>query len=65
MRGGHIIPLQQPGNTTTASRNNSFSMVVALDNNGTAKGDLYLDDGESLTMKEYDNYNIFLFCYFL
>ena len=49
IRGGHIIPMQEPAMTTAASRNNPFSLLVALDNNSSAIGDMYLDDGESLT----------------
>ncbi|QIW98151.1 hypothetical protein AMS68_003669 [Peltaster fructicola] len=48
IRGGYIIPLQKAGNTTYTSRKNPWSLIVALDKNATAKGELYLDDGESL-----------------
>jgi len=48
VRGGSILPLQQPGNTTTTSRLNPWSILVALDQNGKAEGSLYLDDGYSL-----------------
>ena len=50
VRGGTVIPLQDPDLTTVASRTNSFSLLVALDAAGNAAGDLYLDDGESLSM---------------
>jgi alpha-glucosidase len=48
VRGGSILPLQQPGYTTTESRLNPFGLVVALDGDGYAEGSLYLDDGYSL-----------------
>lgn len=48
VRGGSILPLQEPGYTTTEVRNNPWSVLVALDSNGEAKGDLYVDDGVSL-----------------
>lgn len=51
IRGGTILPLQQPGNTTTTSRQNPYSFVVTLDAAGTAVGSLYLDDGESLVQE--------------
>jgi alpha-glucosidase len=48
VRGGSILPLQEPGYTTTATRRNPWALLVALDSEGNASGDLYLDDGESL-----------------
>ncbi|KAK3678865.1 hypothetical protein LTR78_001318 [Recurvomyces mirabilis] len=48
VRGGAILPLQEPTLTTTATRNSSYSILVALDGQGAASGDLYLDDGYSL-----------------
>ena len=53
VRGGYIIPMQQPAMTTAASRNNPFSLLVALDSGGSAVGDMYLDDGESLNSTQY------------
>ncbi|KAK3638754.1 hypothetical protein LTR56_012861 [Elasticomyces elasticus] len=48
IRGGSILPLQAPGYTTAETRDNPYSLVVALDESGQASGSLYLDDGESL-----------------
>ena len=41
--------MQGPGLTTTESRKNPYSLLVALDVAGgsDAFGDIYLDDGES------------------
>ena len=44
--------MQLPALTTTEARKNNFTLLVALDSNGRAKGDFYMDDGESLDMKE-------------
>lgn len=52
LRGGAVIPMQVPGMTTVASRRNPFSLLVVLDENGAASGDVYLDDGESLDMSK-------------
>ncbi|RCK64212.1 Glucoamylase 1 [Candida viswanathii] len=52
IRGGHIIPTQEPGYTTAESRENPFGLLVALDANGSASGKLYLDDGESVEVEE-------------
>ncbi|KAK5679449.1 hypothetical protein LTS10_008267 [Elasticomyces elasticus] len=48
VRGGYVVPMQKAGNTTKTSRTNPWSLIVALDKNGQAKGELYLDDGISL-----------------
>lgn len=48
VRGGSILPLQEPGYTTTESRNNPWGLIVALSDDGEACGSLYVDDGESL-----------------
>ena len=47
IRGGSIIPMQGPGLTTAASRKNPYSLLVALDKDGSAKGYIFLDDGEN------------------
>ena len=48
IRGGNIIPIQRAGNTTATSRKMPWSLIVALDKDGAASGELYLDDGISL-----------------
>lgn len=48
IRGGYILPQQEALYTTTESRNSSWSLIAALDNKGSATGDIYLDDGESI-----------------
>ncbi|CAN6674786.1 hypothetical protein TRVA0_065S00342 [Trichomonascus vanleenenianus] len=48
VRGGSIIALQEPGYTTKECRENPWELLVALDSNGDAHGELYLDDGVSL-----------------
>jgi len=51
IRGGVIIPIQQPSLTTTDTRKNPFGLIVALSNSsGSAQGTLYYDDGESLSV---------------
>ncbi|QKX61394.1 uncharacterized protein TRUGW13939_08542 [Talaromyces rugulosus] len=47
-RGGSIFVLQEPGYTTAATRDNSFSLLATLDNNQYAEGIIYIDDGVSL-----------------
>ncbi|CAG9537346.1 unnamed protein product [Cercopithifilaria johnstoni] len=47
IKGGAVIPRQQPNMTTTLSRNNPFELLIAV---GPSKsiGMLYWDDGESI-----------------
>ncbi|KAG8201897.1 hypothetical protein JTE90_027375 [Oedothorax gibbosus] len=47
IRGGHVITLQKPAETTTVSRQNSMSILVALNASYEASGLLYWDDGET------------------
>uniref|UniRef100_A0A8D0H5K9 P-type domain-containing protein n=1 Tax=Sphenodon punctatus TaxID=8508 RepID=A0A8D0H5K9_SPHPU len=47
LRGGYIFPTQQPANTTVYSRRNPMGLIIAVDDNDGATGQLYWDDGES------------------
>lgn len=49
IRGGYIIPQQAPESTTTKSRKNKLELLVAQDDAGHAQGELYWDDGDSLS----------------
>ncbi|KAL2812415.1 glycosyl hydrolases family 31-domain-containing protein [Aspergillus granulosus] len=48
VRGGSVLSLQQPALTTRDARQSPWDILVALDKDGKASGDLYLDDGESV-----------------
>lgn len=48
VRGGHIIPTQTPGANLMLGRANPFQLLVALSQTGSANGNLYWDDGDSL-----------------
>lgn len=48
IRGGSILPVQKPADTTTSSRKNNFELLITLDHVKKAKGELYWDDGDSL-----------------
>jgi alpha-glucosidase len=53
IRSGVILPLRQSSaNTTTALRTRDFEILIPLDADGTAKGRLYFDDGDSLEPAE-------------
>ncbi|CAG8483282.1 6536_t:CDS:2 [Racocetra fulgida] len=56
LRGGHIIPMQRPRMTTAQSRKTNYYLTIPLDENASAKGTLYLDDGESLDVKDKYTY---------
>ncbi|KAK7797627.1 hypothetical protein U0070_006683, partial [Myodes glareolus] len=61
LRGGYIFPTQQPSTTTTASRKNPLGLLIALDENKEARGELFWDDGES---KDTVANNMYLFSEF-
>lgn len=47
IRGGYVLPLQEPAMTTRDARKNPWGVLAALGLGGSAKGSLYIDDGES------------------
>jgi alpha-glucosidase (family GH31 glycosyl hydrolase) len=51
--GGNILPMQQPAMTTTAGRETPFTLYIALNRQGEAKGHLFWDDGEQLELINY------------
>ncbi|KAI0344944.1 alpha-glucosidase [Trametopsis cervina] len=52
IKGGAVLPLRQKGAMTTKLlRQTPFELVVAPNRNGTASGQLYADDGVSVTPK--------------
>lgn len=61
LRGGSIIPHQEAAMNTVASRKKNMYLVVALDAQQSAYGDLFWDDGESIDTYENFNYNYFIF----
>lgn len=48
IRGGNVIPTQEPAMVTRDARKNPWGVIAALSPDGTANGNLYVDDGESL-----------------
>ncbi|XP_066097514.1 sucrase-isomaltase, intestinal isoform X1 [Saccopteryx bilineata] len=64
LRGGYIFPIQQPAVTTTASRKNPLGLIVALNEDNTAKGDFFWDDGETKDTIQNGNYILYTFSVF-
>uniref|UniRef100_A0A0N5AMQ5 Maltase n=1 Tax=Syphacia muris TaxID=451379 RepID=A0A0N5AMQ5_9BILA len=68
VRGGVILPRQQPSTTTTASRKNPFEILIAAAydmNDGKPKsstGELYFDDGESI-VRDFQTYNFYMWTF--
>jgi alpha-glucosidase len=58
VRGGYIIPIQKAGNMTKTSRKSPWSLIVALDKDDSAEGELYLDDGVSLVQAATKNIKV-------
>ncbi|CAN8026571.1 unnamed protein product, partial [Ixodes persulcatus] len=48
VRGGFVVPGQEPALTTTQSRQNPIVLLAAPDIKGTARGELFWDDGDSI-----------------
>ncbi|CAF4731027.1 unnamed protein product [Rotaria socialis] len=48
IKGGAILPTQGYAENTKFSRQKPFGLIVALDANSNAEGDLFYDDGESI-----------------
>ncbi|XP_018419368.1 PREDICTED: lysosomal alpha-glucosidase-like [Nanorana parkeri] len=61
IRGGYIIPAQEPAMTTTEMRRNGLILMVALTKDGAARGELYWDDGDSLDTYERGDYSLITF----
>ncbi|KAL8686931.1 MAG: hypothetical protein Q9224_005298, partial [Gallowayella concinna] len=48
IQGGHILSRKErPRKSSALMKFDPYTLVIALDNAGTATGDLYIDDGES------------------
>uniref|UniRef100_A0A5F9DBU7 Sucrase-isomaltase, intestinal n=1 Tax=Oryctolagus cuniculus TaxID=9986 RepID=A0A5F9DBU7_RABIT len=47
VRGGYILPWQEPALNTNQSRQNALGLIIALDENKEAKGELFWDDGDT------------------
>ena len=51
LRGGYVVPTQEPAMVTRDARKNPWGVIVALGMEGNAAGSLYVDDGESLVQE--------------
>lgn len=64
LREGFIVPTQQPLTTTALSRREGFTLLAALSlsqDNLSAFGELYVDDGDSLSAIEDHRYSLMHF----
>ncbi|CEG35529.1 maltase-intestinal-like [Plasmopara halstedii] len=64
LRGGTIVPTQQSLTTTALSRREGFTLLAALtlsQDNSSAFGELYVDDGDSLSAIEDQRYSLMHF----
>ncbi|KAG9298864.1 hypothetical protein G9A89_015885 [Geosiphon pyriformis] len=59
IQGGLIIPMHCKARLTTfETRNGGLHFLIALDREGVANGELYLDDGETLHEKVNEKYTL-------
>ncbi|KAM5206069.1 putative maltase-glucoamylase 2 [Hipposideros larvatus] len=56
IRGGYILPWQEPAMNTHSSRQKFMGLIVALDDNEKAVGQMFWDDGQSIDTYENGNY---------
>lgn len=56
LRGGQILPIQEPAVNTEISRKNPLGLIVALDGNEKAEGYMFYDDGDSIGTIENGEY---------
>ncbi len=63
LRGGIILPRQQSAMNTVKARLNPMNLIIALDRQEKAQGNLFWDDGESIDTYQTSNYNYFHFNY--
>ncbi|XP_051801835.1 LOW QUALITY PROTEIN: sucrase-isomaltase, intestinal-like [Acanthochromis polyacanthus] len=61
IRGGAILPTQRPEVTLTYSRRNPMGLIIALDDNNQAAGELFWDDGDSRDTVKNGNYTHYNF----
>ncbi|XP_047450351.1 sucrase-isomaltase, intestinal [Mugil cephalus] len=61
IRGGAVLPTQRPEVTTSKSRRNPMGLIVALDDNKQAAGELFWDDGDSRETVKNGNYTNYKF----
>ncbi|XP_061557419.1 lysosomal alpha-glucosidase isoform X5 [Phycodurus eques] len=57
----HRHCVKEPALTSAVSRRNAFFLTVALSADGTARGDLFWDDGDSVDTFQSGNYSYVLF----
>ncbi|EFX87690.1 hypothetical protein DAPPUDRAFT_312136 [Daphnia pulex] len=58
LRGGYILPAQKPALNTMLSRQNNFELLVPLNDQNSASGKMFWDDGESFNTIEDGLYQI-------
>lgn len=61
LREGSIIPTQRPNLTLWVSSSQPLHLISALSDDGSASGDLFWDDGESIDTYETDQYAYIIF----
>ena len=52
------MPIQEPSQTTMDSRTNGLGLIVSLDDNLSATGQLYWDEGDSIDPIENGKYTL-------
>lgn len=61
LRGGHAFAVAEGATTTAEQRRNPMNLFAVLDKDGTARGELFWDDGDSLDSIENGEFNVYKF----
>uniref|UniRef100_A0A8C9WLM6 Alpha glucosidase 2 n=1 Tax=Scleropages formosus TaxID=113540 RepID=A0A8C9WLM6_SCLFO len=61
LREGAVIPTQRPNTTLWVSSGQPLHLICSLTDEGTAAGDLFWDDGETIDTYETDQYAYIVF----
>lgn len=59
IRGGFVLPMQKPAESTYLMRNSTIRLLAAPDIEGNGVGELYWDDGDSLSKPLISLSNVF------
>lgn len=58
VRGGHVVAMQRSAMTSVDARKTPMTLVVAMDQSGKARGELFMDDGVTIDTVQKGEYTL-------